>query len=191
MMPLARRIAAEKRALVWALAIVAAANVAVYAFVVYPLAARSAGAAARASAAAQAAEAASREAEAARAIVAGKARADEELAAFYQRVLPADLSAARRLTYARLPALARESGVRYEAGRTEVDEKSGDNRFGRLRTTMLLQGEYENIRRFVYEVETAPEFVIIDTVTLAQPEADKPLALTLELSTYYRLANVH
>ncbi len=52
---------------------------------------------------------------------------------------------------------------------------------------MVLQGEYENIRRFVYELETAPEFVIIDDVTLTQADAAKPLTLTLELSTYYRL----
>ena len=191
MKELSRRIAREKRFFVWTLAVAAALNVAAYAFVVYPLATRSAGAVTRAEAAAQAVEAAQREADAAQALVTGKSRANEELAAFYERVLPADLSAARRLTYARLPALAKKSGVQYEAGKTDIDDKTPDTRFGRLRTTMVLQGEYENIRRFVYEVETAPEFVIIDTVTLAQPDASRPLALTLELSTYYRLANAH
>jgi len=33
----------------------------------------------------------------------------------------------------------------------------------------------------------SPEFVIIDDVTLAQDDPGKPLLLTLELSTYYRL----
>jgi hypothetical protein len=52
---------------------------------------------------------------------------------------------------------------------------------------MVLQGEYESVRQFIYELETAPDFIIIDGMSLAQAEANKPLALTLELSTYYRL----
>ena len=39
------------------------------------------------------------------ALVTGKSRADQELSTFYDKVLPADLSAARRLTYATLPKL--------------------------------------------------------------------------------------
>ena len=35
---------------------------------------------------------------------------------------------------------------------------------------MVLQGDYENLRQFIYELESAPEFVIIDDVTLvAEP----------------------
>ena len=52
---------------------------------------------------------------------------------------------------------------------------------------MVLQGDYESFRRFIYELETLAEFVIIDDVTLAQGEPGKPLTLTLELSTYYRV----
>jgi hypothetical protein len=36
-------------------------------------------------------------------------------------------------------------------------------------------------------LETTPEFIIIDDLTLSESEANKPLNLTLELSTYYRL----
>jgi hypothetical protein len=43
------------------------------------------------------------------------------------------------------------------------------------------------VRRFIYELESAPEFVIIDGVTLAQGDSGKPLTLSLELSTYYLL----
>jgi hypothetical protein len=52
---------------------------------------------------------------------------------------------------------------------------------------MLLEGDYEHLRRFIYELETSPAFVIIDDVTLAQNDPEKPLTLTLELSAYYRL----
>ena len=59
---------------------------------------------------------------------------------------------------------------------------------GRLKTRVVLQCDYENFRQFVYELETAPQFVIIDDVSIAQTDTGKPLSLTLELSTYYRLA---
>ena len=55
------------------------------------------------------------------------------------------------------------------------------------RSAWCWQGDYESFRQFIYELESAPEFVIIDDVTLAQNDPDKPLTLTLELSTYYRL----
>ena len=52
---------------------------------------------------------------------------------------------------------------------------------------MGLQGDYENLRQFIYDLESSPEFIIIDDVTLLQPDPDRPLVLTLQLSTYYRL----
>ena len=33
---------------------------------------------------------------------------------------------------------------------------------------MVLQGDYENLRQFIFELESAPEFVIIDDVTLCR-----------------------
>ena len=51
---------------------------------------------------------------------------------------------------------------------------------------MVLEGDYDSVRRFIYELETTPAFVIIDNVTLAQGEPDRPLALSLELSAYFR-----
>ena len=118
--------------------------------------------------------------------------ADQELARFYRDVLPADFSAARRMTYAWVPALARRASVRYEARHSEIElsreqDRGSDARLARLKTRVVLQGDYEGIRQFVYELETSPEFVIIDDVAIAQAEANKPLTLTLELSTYYRL----
>ena len=186
-MTLWRRVAVEKRSLVIPLALAALINVGVYALVVYPLGVKSAGVADRASAAAVAVKTAEREYAAARNLVAGKSRAEQELTTFYDKVLPADQSAARRMTYASLPALARKTNVKYVQSRYEPDPIKPGDRVARLHVRMLLQGEYENLRQFIYELETAPEFVIIDDVTLTQGEAGKPLTLALELSTYYRL----
>jgi Tfp pilus assembly protein PilO len=184
---LLKRVGVEKRSLLLPLAVAVVANIAVYALVVLPLGVQSAGAAERAEAASFALRAAEREKAAADALVAGKARADEELTTFYQKVLPADLTAARRMTYASLPALARRTNVRYEERRFDIEEVEKDARLEHLRIRMTLQGEYESLRQFVYELESAPEFVIIDDVTLTQSDASKPLTLTISLSTYYRL----
>ena len=188
-MTLLKRILAEKRAVVVPLGLAALLNVAAYALIVYPLGRKSAGAADRATAAAQALEAAERDLAVARDLVTAKSRAEQALTTFYLKVLPADLPAARRMTYAHLPALARRTRVKYEERRFEVDQAPKTARLGHLRIRMVLQGEYEALRQFIYELETAPEFIIIDDVTLSQGEANKPLTLTLELSTYFRLGS--
>jgi Type II secretion system (T2SS), protein M subtype b len=190
-MTLVKRIIVEKKPLLVPLALALFVNVAVYALVVYPLETKAASASDRAAAAAQSLSAAKGDLAAARGLVTGKSHADQELATFYNKVLPADFAAAQRMTYAWVPALARKTNVRYEARHQEIEaarESSGKSaHLGRLKTRVVLQGDYENIRQFVYDLETAPEFVIIDDVSIAQTEANRPLSLTLELSTYYRL----
>ncbi len=181
---LLRRALREKRAIIWPLAAVVVANVLVYAFVVYPLGRRSAGAADRAAAAANAVRVAQREHDTARDLVEGKSRAEQELATFYKDVIPATLTDARRLTYASLPTLARATNVRFEQRRFNVEEVEG-SRLTRLTIRMVLQGEYEDIREFIYELEQAPEFIVIDDVTLTESTLDEPLSLTVNLSTYY------
>ena len=187
MRTLLNRALAEHRTLVLTLAAVLAVNVAAYVLVVRPLGAKSAGAADRAAAAAAALAAAEREMEMAQALVSGKTQADEELSAFYEKVLPSDLAAARRLTYASLPALARRTSVKYEERRTEIEDPEKDARLGHLRIRMMLQSDYENFRNFIYQLESTPEFVILDDVTLAESEGSGPLSITLNLSTYFRL----
>jgi Tfp pilus assembly protein PilO len=186
-MTLWKRIVVEKRALVIPLLLALLINVAAYGLVVYPLGVKSAGAADRAAAADVALRAAERELASARALVAGKSQAEQELATFFGKVLPADLTAARRLTYAALPSLARKTNVKYQQSRYDPEPPARDARVGRLHIHMTLEGEYESLRQFIYELESAPEFIIIDDVTLTQGEVGKPLAFKLELSTYYRL----
>jgi pyruvate/2-oxoglutarate dehydrogenase complex dihydrolipoamide acyltransferase (E2) component len=187
-MTLTRRIFLEKRAIVVPILVALVANVAAYVLVVRPLEQKSAGAADRAATASVNRRAAEREMALADALVTGKGQAERELVTFYDKVLPASQSAARRMTYAALPALASKANVRYREGRYDVElDRNKDERLGRLRIRMVLEGEYERVRRFIYALETSPEFVIIDDVTLAQDEANKPLLLTLDLSTYYRL----
>lgn len=187
MTPLVRRALAENRGIIVALAVALVVNVLAYFIVVRPLQAKSTGAADRATAAANTLRAAERELTQADALVKGKARADQELDAFYKKVLPSDMTAARRMTYASLPALARKAGVQYEARTTSVEEVDGSADLERMVIRMVLQGDYDSLRQFIYALESAPEFVIIDDVVLVEGAGDEPLRLTIDLSTYYRV----
>ena len=103
-MSLWKRAGLEHRTFIIPIAAGLLLNIAAYGLWVYPLGVKSAGAADRAAAAAQAVQAAERENAAARALVAGKSRAEQELSTFYDKVLPADMPAARQLTYTPLLA---------------------------------------------------------------------------------------
>jgi hypothetical protein len=184
---LAKRIFVEKRALIIPVAVGVLLNIAAYALVVRPLAIKSAGVSDRAAAAKQALAAAERDQAAARALVTGTTRADEELATFYDEVLPPDQNSARRVTYLSFYHLARKMNVKFLDRKIEVETPKRDARVGRLKIRTELQGNYEDLRQFIYQLESAPEFVIIDDVTMSQNDATKPLTLTIELSSYYRL----
>jgi hypothetical protein len=182
---LVERVLAEKRPVIVPLIIALAANLAAYVLVVRPRGVKSAGAANRAAIARDTLRAADRELTAARALVEGKSRADEELNAFYQKVLPGDLVAARRMTNASLPALARKTSVQFD--RRQADwEIDDDTRLGHMTIRMVLMGDWENIRNFIYQLESAPEFVIIDNVTLVESDETEQ-TLTIDLSTYFRV----
>ena len=189
-MTLSNRIVTEKRSLIVPLALAIVVNVGVYAFAVYPLGVRSASAAERARAAADSLRAAEKDFAAARELITGKTRADEELATFYGEVVPASYPAARRLTYSPVVEIASKANVKFLSRSEENDVKDAKKTgLGRLHTRIVFQCDYESFRRFIYELESAPEFMIIDDITLAQPDPAKPLALTLEMSTYYRASS--
>jgi len=124
LMPLLKRVAVEKRSIVLPLALALVANILAYAFVVYPLGVRSAGAADRADAAASQRRAAVRDEALARALVTGKTRADEELNSFYERVLPADLAAARLKLFPSFSAIARQDAIVFREQRFAQDDKT-------------------------------------------------------------------
>jgi hypothetical protein len=196
MTPFAQRIFAEKRRPLLFIAVAIVANLLLYVLVVYPLALRSAGAVDRASGAARQRQAAERELQVARSLVTGKTQAEEELNAFYKKVLPSSVSAARSLTYVPVVEIARRNDVSYvNRVYEDPDELNAEDsrKLGaalmRLTTRVVLQGDYESIRAFIYELEQAPEFVVIDQVTLLEADAAEPVTLTITLSTYYREAN--
>ena len=116
---------------------------------------------------------------------ANKTNADSELQGFYTEMLPSGLAGARIISSPFLVKLAEDTNLVLER-RTSVPEKERESLLARLRTTMVLAGEYEDIRQFIYELETAPGFILIEEVVLSQgDESEEALVLTLGVSTYY------
>ncbi|MEP6916279.1 MAG: hypothetical protein ABJC89_11560 [Acidobacteriota bacterium] len=181
-----RRILAEKRPLIWPVAIALLVNVALYALVVYPLANKVAGGEQDAAASAAALNAARRDDVAARATVAGKAQADAELQKFYTDVLPPDNSQARRITFLRMEQLAEQTSLRLERAASDPKPQR-DSQLVKFVYTASLSGEYRNIRKFIHELEKAPEFLVLENVELAQSDVEgRGLNVTLQIATYYR-----
>jgi Tfp pilus assembly protein PilO len=186
-MALIRRVVREHRRAVVPLAIALAINIVLYAAVVYPLAQRVANIEQRDRTAEEQLLSAQREHAQAAGTLTGKDRAAAELATFYTDILPSDLAGARRLTHLRLAQLARESNLKFlRATFAPVVERN--KTLTRLKIEMQLSGSYADMRAFIHQLETSPEFVVIDNVELGEGNEGGPLNVTLRLSTYYRSA---
>lgn len=181
-----RRIVSENRRMVWILAAALVVNAALYALVVYPLEKRVQTEQDQAGAATRELNAARRSFNAAKATVSGKKQADDELLKFYRDVLPPDQSSARRTLYPHLDQLARSAEL--TTGRNRFDpQPNSKGGLSKLTMTMILEGEYSNIRRFIHELETAPEFLVLEGVTVTQAgEGERRLNVTANVATYYR-----
>ena len=181
-----RRIVAEHRRAVWLIAGALILNAGLLALVVLPLSQKVRGGEQQSQGAMQELGNARRDFNAARATVTGKGQADSELKKFYQDVLPPDQSGARRILYLSIDQLAHKSNltvVRYNIDQ-ETDRRSS---LRKLTMTLNLEGEYNNIRQFIHQLETAPEFRVLESVALAQgEEGERRLAVTALVSTYFR-----
>jgi len=175
----------EHRRIVLPLAIALGVNVIVYGAVVYPLSQRVANIEQRDRTAEEQLLAAQRDHAQATGTLTGKDRAAAELATFYKDVLPSDLAGARRLTHLRLAQLARESNLKFLNATFEPLEPRGRT-LTQLKIQMALAGSYGDMRAFIHELESSPEFVVIDNIELGQGADGGPLGVTLHLSTYYR-----
>jgi Tfp pilus assembly protein PilO len=61
-----------------------------------------------------------------------------------------------------------------------------DSSLARMRATMSLEGDYMDIRRFIHQLESGSDFIVIDSIAIQQgAEGDAALGLDLSLSTYY------
>jgi hypothetical protein len=184
---LVRRVFKERRALVLPAVVFLLANVGVLALGVFPLE-RSVAGLKEGEVEALASRGQALKVEgAAKAAQQSRDRAEAELRKFYGQILPTDVQSASQLTYSWLDRVARESGVEYARGTGKEDEIR-ESRLRRWTSRAKLVGDYANVRKFLYAVETAEEFVIIEEVGLTQFEATRGgdlLELELSLATYF------
>jgi Tfp pilus assembly protein PilO len=180
------RVLREHRAALVPLAIVLVVNVIVLMAVVLPLTQRVESNEQRAETAELAQSGAEAELKQAEALRDGKARATTDLDTFYKQVLPADAAGARRITHLKLQQKAREHNVQFERSATK-EETLNDSSLERQTISMNLSGDWDDIRTLIYDLETSPDFVVIDNIVIGEGmTGDAALALSLELSTYYR-----
>ena len=182
---LVARVLLERRRVLLPLGIAALVNLGVYVLVVYPLSLKVAASERRATAARMQLAAAERDEKTTRASLGRAKQADADLRRFYRETLPTSIEGARRMSYARLASLADHHGLVVE--RRSYDRDAGyRGRLHKLKINMNLSGEYRDIRAFLHALETSPEFIVIEHVSLNQgATAGAPLSLAVELATYY------
>jgi hypothetical protein len=182
------RVLAEHRRWLVPVGAVLAINLVVLALVVLPLRRSVESGATRAQASAQSLREAIADLKDAEATRDSQSQASADLDRFYASVLPSDLPTARRMTHLKLSQLARAHDVDFKSG-AATTETLRDSTLEHLSVKYSLTGDWDDIRRMIYEIETGPDFVVIDNVQLVEgAEANAPLSLTLDLSTYYRVA---
>jgi len=191
-MTVLQRALTEKRRIIVPLVLGVIANVVLYVVVVFPLGRQVASAEREQRAAHEELYKAGRDYQSAKATVSGKQEADAALKKFYKDVLPSDQSVARRLTYTRLQQLARQANVKLEHGSNVVKHEKGST-LSKLPTTYTLTGDYRDVRRFIYSLETAPEFIVLENVGLSasgEQQSTRGLAMNLDIATYFRSGDV-
>lgn len=190
-MTILQRILLDKRGMIVPLALFAVANVVLYAVVVFPLGRQVVNAEDEARIQHQQLNAARFDLKTAKATVLGKTQADADLQKFYKDVLPPDQGIARRITYTRLAELAHQANVKLEHGVNGISREKGSS-LSKLTTTYALSGEYRDVRRFIYSLETAPEFIVLENLGLTSAGAQQPnrsLSVNLAIATYFRSGN--
>ena len=183
-----RRIFDERKAVLLPLVVVLLANVAALVLGVLPLRRAVAAADADATQATfQLGEARrqQRDAEKARA---SKDGADSDLRRFYSEILPRDLPTAQKTINLWVNEAARDSGLQFKGSQFDWGEIR-DSALSRAYARITLEGSYPNLRRFLHSVETAEEFVVVESVELVQ-QADQGVAsggleVSLIVSTYF------
>lgn len=181
-----RRVLREHRAWIWPLAVLLAVNTVALVAGVLPMSRSVRSADSRAAVATVDADAAAAELTAATAARDGRDTATRELSVFYRDVLPADIAAARRLLQLRVAQLARTHQITFARSAVSPENIKG-SALARLQANVELVGRYDDVRDFLYELETAADFVVVDSIVLSEGEdTSAPLDFTLVVSTYYQ-----
>jgi hypothetical protein len=116
-----------------------------------------------------------------------KELADVELRKFYGEVLPRNLPSAVNVLNFWLGKIAASAKVSFHTGTYDHDPVR-DSRLTKVTGVITLTGNYADVRRFLYELETSQEFIVIEKVGLSQAsntQANAPLEVNLSVATYF------
>jgi hypothetical protein len=96
------------------------------------------------------------------------------------------VSGARRITYLKLDQIANQADLRMLT-RTSDAGGARASTLGKLTINMRLSGDYGAVRRFIYALETAPEFLVLENVALVQgDDRSRGINVNVQVATYYR-----
>src|SRR5262249_5485967 len=90
-----------------------------------------------------------------------KEEADQELKKFYADVLPGDRASSVRLVLFWVERAAREARVQFQSSQADQQDIQ-DSRLQRISCHLTLRGDYQDIRRFLYNLEAAQQFIIVE-----------------------------
>jgi Tfp pilus assembly protein PilO len=182
------RVYEDRRRVILPLAVLVAVAIAVLLLGVWPLQSRVAASETAALQARVELSTARRLERQAREAAAKRTHADADLQTFYADVLPRDFATATRTTNRWLLEAAREAGLEFKASHFDWAPVR-DSRLSRAFSTVTLSGNYASIRRFLYAMETASEFIVVEQVGLAEASSTRgnsgTLDVSLSVSTYF------
>ncbi len=118
----------------------------------------------------------------------GKDRADQEMKKFYAEILPRNFQEAVSIMNFWLLKVSEETRVPFRSGSSTSKPSPEPSNLVKVMTKATLTGDYADIRRFLYELETAQQFVIIESMELTQSgtqQAGGVLEVAIEIATYY------
>ena len=184
-MTLARRVILENRFTSFLIVGLFSADIALVSLVISPWSERVERSSQRADLGMSNRELALRELRQAQATLDGQNMATAELQRFYSDVLEKDLATARSVSSETLAQLSSRYGLVMERRTTSIDSESSGS-LKRLNIAVRLEGRYENMRRFLYALETGSDFIVIEEISLTDSRsADSLQVLTLGLATYF------
>jgi Tfp pilus assembly protein PilO len=95
------------------------------------------------------------------------------------------MSQARRVLF-KVSELARDANLKGRGATKESQDR--DSALAKLTNDLTVSGEYRDIRQFIYDLETASEFIVVENVALSAQgtEGGGPLRLDLRVATYFR-----
>jgi hypothetical protein len=184
-----KRVYAERRAVALPILVLLVANLGVLALVVFPLEQSVKGAHDAAYEATIALEAARKENADAKLAKARKDEADIELAKFYAEILPKSAAEASSLTDFWLHLQARRANLEFQTGQYTL-APIRESRLTKASGTIMLRGTYANITKFLYDLETAEEFVVVEKVELGESgtfesSSSGIIEISLDVATYF------